>query len=504
METGDTPVEELETPTLGRPRGSLGVEVALALGLVSVATILLNGVLFWLLATQLELERRQDLALSAGGALRAQLEQGDPERDWQAVLAGFAQSGLELETLWIVDVEGEPWIVLLGQPPRQSDPGLNAALALERDHVEVGRQEQRRSVRVTLPVRRQHELLGALRVGFLLEGQGAVSPGLGLVLTFTLGSATLVGLFGYTLLRRRLIQPVQALQEVTQRIAGGDFGVTSSVDGSRELADLAGALNVLSLSLASYRQRTRAQVDSLESANAELQQVQEELIRSAKLASVGRLAAGIAHEVGNPLTAVLGYTELLAAGVGDPELEADLLQRTRKEVDRIHGIIRDLLDYARPHTGERVDTVVADLLNEAAHTVQVLPAFREIQVLVTLGPGLPLLHVEQGKVHQVLVNLLLNAADAIDGRAGVIELSATRDGDHVRLVCADSGPGIPPAVLPKVFEPFFTTKEAGKGTGLGLALCQRMVESQGGWIQARNHPQGGAVIEMGLPAQGDA
>jgi signal transduction histidine kinase len=404
-----------------------------------------------------------------------------------------------LETLWIVDVEGEPWVAMLGQPPGQSDPGLNAALALERDHVQVGRQDKRRSVRVTLPLRQQHELVGALRVGFLLEGQGAVSPGLGLVLTFTLGSATLVGLFGYTLLRRRLIQPVQALQEVTQRIAGGEFGVTSSVDASTELADLAGALNVLSLSLASYRQRTRAQVHSLESANTELKQVQEELIRSAKLASVGRLAAGIAHEVGNPLTAVLGYTELLAAGVGDPELEADLLQRTRKEVDRIHGIIRDLLDYARPHTGQRVDTSVADLLTEAAHTVQLLPAFREIQVRVSLAPELPLLHVEQGKLHQVLVNLLINSADAMAGQSGVIELSARVDQGHVVLACVDDGPGIPASVLPKVFEPFFTTKEAGKGTGLGLALCQRMVESQGGWIRARNGAGGGAVIEMGVP-----
>jgi C4-dicarboxylate-specific signal transduction histidine kinase len=138
-------------------------------------------------------------------------------------------------------------------------------------------------------------------------------------------------------------------------------------------------------------------------------------------------------------------------------------------------------------------------LTEAAHTVQLLPAFREIQVRVSLAPELPLLHVEQGKLHQVLVNLLINSADAMAGQSGVIELSARVDQGHVVLACVDDGPGIPASVLPKVFEPFFTTKEAGKGTGLGLALCQRMVESQGGWIRARNGAGGGAVIEMGVP-----
>ncbi|MFT5587051.1 MAG: two-component system NtrC family sensor kinase, partial [Cognaticolwellia sp.] len=286
----------------------------------------------------------------------------------------------------------------------------------------------------------------------------------------------------------------------TERIAGGAFGHTSELKAARELGDLAGALNVLSVSLAGYRARTRAQVEDLEQANQELQAAQEELIRAARLASVGALAAGIAHEVGNPLAAVVGYVELLADGVGDQGLEQDLLARTQKEVGRIHRIIRELLDYARPQPGRKVQRAPQEVLQDALDTVLPLPGFQHVRLSAHADPALPWVVEEEGRLHQVLLNLLLNARDALDG-AGEVRLQAElQDDGFLRFSCVDSGQGFSEAVLDQVFEPFVSTKEAGKGTGLGLATCQRIVELAGGQIQALNRVEGGAELRFSWPA----
>ncbi len=478
-------------------RPGLWAEIALALALLSLATILLNAALFWLLGNRLELERRTDLALSAARGLRAQLETTEPQ-SWKRIVRAYGEGGLELSQLYVVDETMSEVAQLEGKPPEVPDHALREALYMKSETFEVeGPWFGQRSVVVTEPLVRGGKVRGALRLGVSLPGGGPVSPGLGFVLGFTVMSATMVALFGYALFRRRLIQPVTALQDATQRIAGGDFGHTSELDAAAELQELSGALNVLSVSLKSYRERTLEQVESLESANDELQRVQEELIRSEKLASVGRLAAGIAHEVGNPLAAVLGYLEILSQGVDDEALEKELMHRTRVEVDRIHIIIRQLLDYARPGEGQKNRVAPRALLDEAVATVRPQAGFRELELVVEAAEDLPELQVEAGKLHQVLVNLLLNASDAIQGQ-GRITLTAECEGEELRISCQDTGGGIAEEDLKKVFEPFFSTKEPGAGTGLGLAMCQRMVEAEGGWIRAANH-EGGARITLGLP-----
>lgn len=479
-----------------RSRPGLWAEIALALALLSLATILLNAALFWLLGNRLELERRTDLALSAARALQTQLETADTEA-YPRILRAYGEGGLELTQLYVVDEALNELASQAGEPPAVADAELREALYMKAESFQVeGSWTGRRAVVVTEPIVRGGKVHGALRLGVALPGGGPISPGLGFVLGFTLLSATMVALFGYALFRRRLIQPVTLLQAATQRIAGGEFGHIAELDAAEELQQLAGALNVLSVSLASYRERTASQVESLEQANEELRQVQEELVRSEKLAGVGRLAAGIAHEVGNPLAAVLGYMELLDTGVGDDALERELIGRARIEVDRIHIIIRQLLDYARPGEGERTHVTPRALLEEAVATVRPQPAFKDITLHIEASDSLPVVHVEEDKLHQVLINLLLNAADALGGK-GTITLGARLQGNELCLSCQDDGPGFERDVLSKVFEPFFTTKEPGAGTGLGLAMCLRIVEGQGGWIRAENRD--GARLTVGLP-----
>jgi C4-dicarboxylate-specific signal transduction histidine kinase len=293
---------------------------------------------------------------------------------------------------------------------------------------------------------------------------------------------------------------VERLTEGTHRIAAGEFGHMVKVDAARELQELSGALNTVSASLLAYRQRTREQVERLEQANAELRQAQEALVRSEKLAGLGRLAAGLAHEIGNPLAAVLGYMELLEQGLGDPELERDMVRRAQQELGRIHGILRQLLDYARPGTGRAEEIEVGVALEEAARTVRPQRSFREVELRIHAQEGLPRLLLERDKLHQVLVNLLVNAGHAVAGRPGAaVELRACREGERLRIDCLDNGHGFDPVALDRAFEPFFTTKDVGQGTGLGLATCQRVVEAAGGQVGLANQPQGGAMVSLWLP-----
>ncbi|MED5373202.1 MAG: ATP-binding protein [Myxococcota bacterium] len=491
MEPAPIPELSLEPrPAAGR---GLLAELAVTMGLGALAVVLLNTTLFWLLGQQLELERREELTRASATALAAQLElEGSVDRQ-AAMLQAFNQQGLQLQELWLYRPQGTD-IVVLGMPPGAPDEGLKQALNMGREHVRAARGE---SVTVTVPVGMASGQ-GALRVQVRNDGHGLVSPGLGLVLSFSVGTGLALALGGFVVVRRRLLAPVQALTRATERIAGGDFGHTTQLRAVRELGDMAGALNVMSVSLAAYRSRTREQVADLEQANAELKSAQEELIRAARLASVGGLAAGIAHEVGNPLAAVVGYTELLLDGVGDAQVERDLLLRTQKELGRIHAIIRQLLDYARPTPGRRVERSAVECIQDALATVQPLPRFAGVSLRSRVEPSLPGLVEEEGRLHQVLLNLLLNARDAMGGE-GTVVLYAKAHPLGLEFGCQDSGPGFPGEVIGRVFEPFVSTKEAGKGTGLGLATCQRIVEMAGGEIQARNLPQGGAEVSFTWP-----
>ncbi|NOY24735.1 MAG: HAMP domain-containing protein [Oligoflexia bacterium] len=392
-----------------------------------------------------------------------------------------------------------------GQAPAVPDTGLRAALYGNQQFIDLtGQQLSPRFVQVTSPIAPRGRPVAALRVSVPLKAPAVPGGMLAFALIYVGGSFGLVTLFGYALFRRSVMQPVQALVQGTARIAGGDFGYQVELDAARELTGLRDALNAMSLSLAGYQARTREQLEHLEAANAELQTAQEALIRTEKLASVGRLAAGFAHEVGNPLSAVLGYVDLLGQDLDDPGLEADLVSRARVELERINRIIRDLLDFARPGTGRAEDVEVAAALEEARATVAPTPTLKDITLTVDASPDLPAVRIERDKLHQVLVNLLLNAGDALRGKADAhVELSARvvtgPAGPELELRCCDDGPGFDPVALDRAFEPFFTTKDVGAGTGLGLATCLQVIEGAGGRIRLDNKPGGGACVCLWLP-----
>jgi len=485
-------------------RNGLWIEVALALALITLSTILLNAGVFWLLLKHAEEERRTDLVLSLSAALKTQLEvalDGEGEPGVRRVLSAYRDSGLEVAELYVTRPSMKTVASLAGEAPQTPDAGLRAALYTKRQYSDVeGALWGLRWVSVTTPLAPHGKVEGALRVKMPLKAPGVPGGPAGFVLLYTAFSGLIIAFFGFDLFRRRLIGPIAVLREGTERIAGGEFGHEVSLDASRELEEMCVALNTMSASLAAYRQRTGDQVERLEAANAELTRTQAALVRSEKLAGVGRLAAGIAHEVGNPLSAVLGYMELMTSGLGDRALEADLLDRSEQELRRIDRIIRSLLGYARLGPGAPAAVSVAAAFDSAVSIVQLRPECRELDIQVLIGDDVAVVWVESDKLQQVLLNLLINAAHA----SKTIWLSASLEGTQVCITCADDGPGFTDMALERALEPFFTTKDVGEGTGMGLAMSQQLITASGGHIQLGNRPEGGARVQLWLPAAGAA
>jgi two-component system NtrC family sensor kinase len=492
----------------GSRRPALWADVALTLALVTLAALVLNAGLFWLVMRQAQQDDRVTMAEQFASyvalALESEVRASPDEPRYRQVLNRFEVQDLDVVELYLVDQGLNTLASVRGKPPRTHDVGFRTAFFSRKPHVGLqDRLSTRPLVVVTWPVSPVGPPVAALRLVMPMSGGSLLESQPVFLLVYLLSTGLVITLAGYVLLRRRLVVPIQQLRRGTARIAAGEFEHRVEVDASSELVALTASLNHLAESLQTYRQRTGDQVERLEEANRALAQAQEDLIRTARLASVGQLAAGIAHEVGNPLAAVVGYVDLLRAewaseSGADSPLVSDLLKRTSRELDRIHHILRDLIDYARPSRDGSGEASVEGTLRETLSTLGYQPGFRELELDIEIEAGLPPVAIQPGKLHQVLVNLLLNAADAMEGR-GRLSVAARRERGRVCLTVRDRGPGLEPEVERHLFEPFFTTKPPGSGVGLGLATSQSIAQSVGGELLAANHPEGGAVFTVVLP-----
>jgi len=364
-----------------------------------------------------------------------------------------------------------------------------------------------------------------------------------ILVTVVLDAIVLI-IFGSFLLSRVLVKPIKDLVQLTQKISEGDFSQEIEATNKNEIGQLIESFNRMIERLKENQESLRSHLDSLETTNKQLKQTQEELIRTEKLASVGRFAAGVAHEVGNPLGAILGYASILQKEGITPEESKDYLKRVEKEIERINKIVRELLNYARPTPFEIHEVELNKAIQSALSLLSYQKTFKNIQTQLDLEPDLPLIKGDESQISQVLINIILNAIDAmpnggtlqIQTRGYVVEysyadrfqqiysprrksdpeesdysylrkphlfsagLTKFTRGDHlVKLVITDTGSGIKKEDLENIFDPFFTTKAPDEGTGLGLSISLKIIESVGGEIRVESEIDKGTTFELYFP-----
>ncbi|NQT30890.1 MAG: two-component sensor histidine kinase, partial [Deltaproteobacteria bacterium] len=254
-------------------------------------------------------------------------------------------------------------------------------------------------------------------------------------------------------------------------------------------------LRVVAETVASYWERKQAEERE--------KQLQEELNISSRLASIGELAAGVAHQINNPLTGVLGFSQRLLRKSTDQETNQDL-KRIYTEAERAAKVVQNLLTFARRRQTQKQYSDINDILESALELRAYELKTSNIEVVTDLTPGLPEIMLDFHQIQEVFLNIILNAEQAITEANGGGKLTIKteeRKGD-IRTTFTDNGPGIPAENLEKIFDPFFSTKGEKGGTGLGLSVCHGIISEHGGRIYAKSKPGKGAIFFVELPLPG--
>jgi signal transduction histidine kinase len=230
--------------------------------------------------------------------------------------------------------------------------------------------------------------------------------------------------------------------------------------------------------------------------------LEQQLTHAQKMESIGTLAAGIAHEVGNPLASISSIVQVLQRTVQD-DFAKDKLGLVESQVHRITKIIRDLVDFSRPSNYQVVPTDIVKNLTEAVEIVKMGKKGKDVTFLTHVRMQIPMLFLVPDQLSQVFINILLNAVDALQGKKGTIVSEIWRDEEFVRITISDDGRGIQPDHMSKIFEPFFTTKRVGEGTGLGLWVSYGIMKSFGGDIKVESEWGKGTRFTIVLPLSAD-
>ncbi len=355
-------------------------------------------------------------------------------------------------------------------------------------------------VQLALPLYAEQRVVGVLEMHFSLDDiRLQLLDALQLLLIYVVLYGLVLVAAGYYLLQRNIIRPAKLLLQATRDVGRGDLNTRLPTAGPTELAQLATAYNEMVTALNMSQAQTRIHIDELEETNQQLQQVRDELIRSEKMSSVGQLAAGLAHELGNPLAALIGYLELLKKRL--TMADKDVAERALVEAQRIDYLVRELLNFARPADKNGIEAV--DCIAELRACCQLLAhqgTFGNVQLVDRLPAISVSVRINRQKIHQVFINLLINAVHACS-KNGVIELNAGAGNEAVWLQVKDDGCGIAAADLTRIFDPFYTTKAPGEGTGLGLTICHRIVDEAGGHLQVESCPHQGSSFRLVLPCR---
>ena len=336
---------------------------------------------------------------------------------------------------------------------------------------------------------------------------------------YSLGFIVIASLCVGFFVHRLVYVPLRDLETGAKRLSSGNLEQVIPVRSEDEFGQLAASFNAMTATLRNSQLELREWGHTLEQKVAkrtqELRIAEAETVRTEKLASVGLLAAGIAHELNNPLTGVLTFTSLLRKKMPAGSADAEDLDLVIRETKRCATIIRRLLDFAREKAPEKKFTDLNQVIEDTARIIERPAFFRDIEIAMDLDRNLPVVWVDADLIKQVIMNMLVNAQHAIEHEGNITvrsRRSAERKstepgmepGPMVEISIIDTGCGIPEKNLKRIFDPFFTSKEVGKGTGLGLSVSHGIVKAHGGVIEVESTVGKGSIFRIYLPLEPSA
>lgn len=349
-----------------------------------------------------------------------------------------------------------------------------------------------------------NKIIGILYVGMLEKPY--IDTTKRVMLTFTIMASLCIVLLLVILYfsTTRIINPLQKMVVATQKIAKGDLSHEVKVNSKDEIGNLADSFNQMTADLKAANGKLiewgRTLEKKVEERTRELTEMQAHLFESEKLASLGKLAAGIAHEINNPLGSILIYSHLLLEDIDKNSPHYENLKKVVKETSRCKDIVKGLLEFARPKEPEKSLADINEIVEKSLSIMERQALFQNITIKKLYASDLPKIVADSAQLQQVFVNIVLNAAEAMDGN-GVLTLSTSlnRDETYVDVKFSDTGHGIKEEDKKRLFEPFFSTKEIGKGTGLGLAISYSIIQKHQGSIEVKSETEKGSTFTVKLP-----
>jgi two-component system NtrC family sensor kinase len=546
--------------SMNRLQMSLRTKVVLSLTFLMASAMLLIGMVMLKVSQRdlIQAKVEQGLLLKSSleqlltGPLNSSHDRIDLSRS-SSLLDGFQGEPLETMTRWKITVTDQNGLVVYprrGHEPQDQRPlpELQRVIRLGLERISFTPSHQSfwqqlpEKIILAAPLARDRKVIGALRLeASLADVQRSLGRSQKLLLFYIVLDILILVAFGTYMFSKLVVKPVQQLVQTAEGFQEGDEIPDVSAGEQNELGKLAQALNAMLQRLAENKDELRQHVNSLEQANLELKRAQQEVIFSEKLASVGRLAAGLAHEIGNPIGIVLGYLDLLQRKDIDEAERLELINRMSTEIQRINQTIRQLLDFSRPGPGERQTIPVHPLIRETLAVLDHQLKKQEIEVVLELKAETDTVFAKTDQLKQVFLNLMVNAADAMEAtnerpQGGQLRIHTrsfageslvkkdvgskplrrstdpvAADFSHLRRIhgttedrwieiqFADTGVGITQEDQERVFDPFFTTKEAGKGTGLGLSVSIQIIETLGGRMEVNSRSGEETVVSIMLP-----
>lgn len=356
------------------------------------------------------------------------------------------------------------------------------------------------------------QILGVLDTNIsLAKADAQLASGTRAMLAYTFLALVIVAILSWLFVWRVVGEPIHALKGGTERLAEGDLGYQLDIRSNNEVGDLARSFNGMSLQLRSANEEIVAWAktleDRVEDKTRELKRAHDHVLHVEKMASIGKMAAVVAHEINNPLSGILTYAKLLRKWLDRGDTQGEKREEALQCLDLIAGesrrcgdLVKNLLTFSRSAPINLQSSDLNAIVDRSVRLVRHQLDMNGVQLQLDLTLDLPMVQCDPSQIEQVLLALVMNAIDAMP-RGGNLWLTtrAADRTDEVEIRVRDDGSGIPPDILPNIFEPFLTTKESGHGVGLGLAISHSIIERHGGRIEVQSQYGKGTEFLIRLP-----